>query len=173
MARSVRAAVVTVSDRVARGEGVDKGGPRVVDLLEASGRIEVLERVVVADERPAIRDELLRLAAAYDLVVTTGGTGLAPRDVTPEATADVVGRRLPGMEEAMRAAGRAKTPLAVLSRAIAGTCGSALVLNLPGSPSGIEDGLGAVLASIPHAVEVLRAEVADCAPARAKHEPPQ
>ena len=103
-------------------------------------------------------------------MVTTGGTGLGPRDVTPEATLDVIERRVPGMEEAMRAAGRAKTPLAVLSRAVVGSRGPALVVNLPGSPKGIEDGLTALAASLPHAVEVLRRELADCAPARARFE---
>ena len=164
------AAVVVASDRVARGEAEDRGGPRVAALLTASGRFEIIETVVVADDRAAIRAELLRLTVSAALVVTTGGTGLGPRDVTPEATLDVIERRVPGMEEAMRAAGRAKTPLAVLSRAVVGSRGPALVVNLPGSPKGIEDGLTALAASLPHAVEVLRRELADCAPARARFE---
>ena len=124
------------------------------------------ERRVVPDDLDRIREALEELARNHDLVVTTGGTGLAARDVTPEATLAVIERRLPGIEEAMRAAGREKTPLAVLSRAVAGTRAGCLILNLPGSPGGIADGLGAVLASLPHAVQVLRGNVADCAPAR-------
>jgi len=165
----VRAAVVTISDRVARGEAQDGGGARVVELLAAAG-IETESRRCVADERHQIAGVLDELAAGHDLVVTTGGTGIGARDVTPEATLDVIDRRLPGFEEAMRAEGAKATPLAMLSRGVVGTRGPCLIINLPGSPSAIDDGLRAVLVVVPHAIALLRRVSADCAPERARFE---
>ena len=158
----VRAAVVTVSDRRSRGEGEDLSGPAVERVLAEIG-VVVVARETVPDERRRIEDALRRLARSHDLVLTTGGTGLAPRDVTPEATRAVWDREVPGLAEAMRAASLAKTPHAMLSRAACGALGAALLVNLPGSPRGAEENLRVILPALPHAVQLLRGAVKDCA----------
>jgi molybdopterin adenylyltransferase len=151
----VRAAVVTVSDGVTHGTREDQSGEVASDLLRDAG-IEVAAREVVPDERTEIEAALRRLARDHDLIVTTGGTGFGPRDVTPEATKAVLDREAPGLAELMRAAGLKKTPMAALSRATAGSLGGALILNLPGSPKGVRESLEAVLDILPHAAELLR-----------------
>jgi molybdopterin adenylyltransferase len=148
------AAVLTVSDGVAAGSREDGSGDAAEELLRGAG-FDVRARRVVPDERAEIEDQLRTLAAAHALVVTTGGTGFGPRDVTPEATRAVIDREAPGLAELMRASGLAQTPLAALSRAAAGTIGDALVLNLPGSPKGVRESLSAVLPVVPHALELL------------------
>jgi molybdopterin adenylyltransferase len=149
-----RAAVLTVSDGVAEGTRQDASGQAVAEALVAAG-FDVVRREVVPDDRERIESMLRTLAADASVVVTTGGTGFGPRDVTPEATRAVLDRQAPGLAEAMRAAGRKTTPLAALSRAVAGTIGPALVLNVPGSRSGAVESLEAVLPILPHALEVL------------------
>ena len=158
------AAVVTVSDRSARGLRPDGSGPVVGELLRAAG-YEVMEYLVVPDEGAEIRDALRTLADEGDiaLVVTTGGTGFAPRDVTPEATEAVCRRMVPGIPEAMRAASMAVTPRAMLSRAAAGIRGRTLIVNLPGSPKAARENLEAVLPALAHGLEMLRGGEADCA----------
>lgn len=151
---ATRAAVLTVSDGVTQGTRADASGEVAVRLLGEAG-FDVSDRRVVPDDRPAIASALRELAATHGLVVTTGGTGFGPRDVTPEATRAVIDREAPGLAELMRATGLAHTPMAALSRAVAGASGTALILNLPGSPQGVRESLSSVLPVIPHAVELL------------------
>jgi molybdopterin adenylyltransferase len=151
---SNRAAVLTVSDGVAEGTREDGSGDAAVEMLREAG-FEVADRRVVPDERAEIESALRDLAGANGLVVSTGGTGFGPRDVTPEATRAVIDRDAPGLSELMRATGLAHTPMAALSRAVAGALGTTLILNLPGSPKGVRESLAAVLPVVPHAVELL------------------
>jgi molybdenum cofactor biosynthesis protein B len=152
----VRAAVLTVSDRVSRGQADDTSGDLLAELLAADG-YEV-ERRVVSDEAAEIAAAIEELAARAGVVLTTGGTGVAPRDVTPEATAGVVHRFVPGIAEAIRADAIARTPHALLSRGIAGIVGRALVVNLPGSPGGCRDGYAVFREALPHAIALLAGE---------------
>lgn len=159
----LRYAVVTLSDR--RGEGEDRSGPVICELLEGALAASAVARRVLPDERAALERELVRLCdeEVCDLVVTTGGTGLSPRDVTPEATAAVIDREVPGMAEAMRAAGLAHTPHAMLSRAVCGLRGSTLIVNLSGSPRAAREQLEAILPALPHAIETASGVPQDCA----------
>ena len=149
------AAVLTVSDSVAIGSRVDASGPAVIAALEQAG-FTVAAREIVPDERTVIEAAIKRLAGKADLVVTTGGTGVAGRDVTPEATRAVCERLVDGVAERMRSEGARKTPLAALSRGVCGICGKSLVLNLPGSPAAATESLAAVIGIVPHALELLR-----------------
>ena len=150
--------MLTISDRSARGERPDEGGPLVEQLVVAAGG-EVVARAIVPDERTEIEAALKDWAdgGAIDLILTTGGTGLGARDVTPEATRTVIDKEAPGIAEAMRAAGMASTPMAALSRQVAGARGTTLIVNLPGSPKAVQECLDAVIGILPHAVEMLQA----------------
>jgi molybdenum cofactor synthesis domain-containing protein len=148
------AAVVTVSDSCARGEREDLSGPAVAQALSKSG-IQVVAHEVVSDDSMRIQNVLILLAGKVRLVVTTGGTGIALRDVTPEATQAVCERLLDGVAQRMRSEGGKKTPFAALSRGVCGVRGKTLILNLPGSPAGAVESLEAVVGLIPHALELL------------------
>ena len=158
------AAVVTVSDRSFRGERPDGSGPVVKELLEQAG-YQVVRTEIVPDEQGEIEALLRALADREDvaLAVTTGGTGFAPRDVTPEATIAVCQRLTPGIAEAMRLASLGVTPRAMLSRSTAGIRGRTLIVNLPGSPKAAKENLEAVLPALDHGLEMLRGGPADCA----------
>ncbi len=160
MAEPLRAAVVTVSDSVFRGERRDGSGPAVADLLQKNGW-KVVDSRVVADDQAVIAATLRELSGhGVQAIFTTGGTGLAPRDVTPEATRKVIAREVPGLSERIRQDGARTTPTAILSRGVAGVCGSTLILNLPGSPGGAVESLSAVLSVLPHALDLLAGRTA-------------
>ena len=150
----IRAAVLTVSDRCSRGKQADLSGPAVTQLLAEAGAAVVMAETL-PDDLEVISDALRRHAASCSLVVTTGGTGLAPRDVTPEATKLVCDRIVEGLGERMRAEGLRHTPFAPLSRAVCGTLGASLIINLPGSPAGAKTSLAAILPILPHALDLL------------------
>ena len=160
----IRAAVLTVSDKGSRGERADLSGDTLVELLEGAGAL-VAERALVPDEREVIAAELKRLADEVHatLVLTTGGTGLTSRDVTPEATLAVLEREAPGFAEAMRAGSLAKTPHAMLSRAVSGMRGRTLIINMPGSPRACREQFAMIAPALPHAVEKLLDLGGDCA----------
>jgi molybdopterin adenylyltransferase len=157
-------AVLTLSDKGSRGEREDVSGKILADMLASiGGRIDT--SVVLPDDRKLIEEQLIYYAdqRGVDVIATTGGTGVAPRDVTPDATRAVIDKEIPGMAEAMRLAGLQKTPFAMISRAIVGCRGKTLIINLPGSPKGVRENLEAILPAIPHAVEKLNGDPADCA----------
>ena len=148
--------MLTVSDRVSRGEAADGSGDTLAELLEADG-YDVVRRVV-PDEADEIAAAIAALASDAALVLTTGGTGVAPRDVTPEATRTAIDREVPGIAEALRASSVAKTPHGLLSRGVAGTRGATLVVNLPGSTGGCRDGYAVLRPALGHAVSLLADE---------------
>jgi molybdenum cofactor synthesis domain-containing protein len=155
----IDAAVLTISDSVSAGTRADRSGPAVRERLEQLGwRVALLE--VIPDEVAEIRERLATLADGGQVaaIFTTGGTGLAPRDVTPEATRAVLEREIPGFGELMRTRGRESTPLATLSRAVAGTRGRVLIVNLPGSPRGAVESLDAIVELVPHVLELLQGQ---------------
>ena len=150
----MRAGVLTVSDRVSRGEAEDRSGPRAAELLVELG-FDVTSRVV-PDGVPPVRDALATwVDEGFELAVTTGGTGVAPRDHTPEATAGLIEREVPGLAEAMRAATFGVNPHGMLSRGVAGIAGSTLIVNLPGSTRGVEESIAVIAPALNHAVDLI------------------
>jgi len=158
---AIRAGVLTISDKGARGEREDTSGAAARVLLAEAG-VEVVRVAIVPDERDRIADTLREWCAdSLDLVLTTGGTGLAPRDVTPEATRAVLDYEVPGIAEALRADGLRRTPFAMLSRAVAGVRGRTLIVNMPGSERAVRENLAVLLPVLPHAIATLRGEQGD------------
>lgn len=153
---SIRFGILTLSDRSARGERADSSGPALAGLIRTQ-EWSVAKQQILPDDEPAIRAVLTEWAdsGAFDVILTTGGTGFAPRDVTPEVTRRVIDREAPGLAEAMRAESLKKTPHAMLSRAVAGIRGRTLIINLPGSPKGAVENLETILSVLPHAVQLL------------------
>lgn len=157
-----RYAILTISDKGSRGEREDRSGPVIREVVVAMGG-EVAAYEIVPDERDQIRQKLVAWADGLrvDVVLTTGGTGLAPRDVTPAATLEIIDYQVPGLPEAMRAESLKKTPNAMLSRMVAGVRGHTLIVNLPGSPRAVQECLEVIRPALPHAVDTLRGEVGD------------
>jgi molybdopterin adenylyltransferase len=162
----VKAGVLTVSDRSARGEREDASGPALSRWLSERG-VRTARYEILPDERSLLSAKLREWADAgdLDLILTTGGTGVAPRDVTPEATAEILDRTIPGLAERMRTESLKITPKASLSRAVAGVRNRSLIINLPGSPKGAVENLEAVWAAVPHAVAKIQGDPSDCASA--------
>jgi molybdenum cofactor synthesis domain-containing protein len=159
-----QAVVLTISDRCSKGEARDTAGPAVAELIVRRLGAHVYANEILPDEREAIAERLKHYADGHsiDLVLAVGGTGFAPRDVTPEAVLAVAERRTPGLDEAMRAASLAVTPHAMLSRAASGICGATLIVSLPGSERGATENLEAILPALPHGLAKLRGDPADC-----------
>jgi molybdopterin adenylyltransferase len=160
----MKVAILTASDKGARGEREDRSAQVITEMVAAIGG-EVVAYDVVPDEQETLAAKMKEYAdqKCVDLILTTGGTGLAPRDLTPEATLDVVDRVIPGISEAMRMKGLEKTPHAMLSRSVAGSRGQTLIINLPGSPRAVRENLDVVLPAIPHALEILQGRGGECA----------
>lgn len=160
----IKAGVLTVSDKGSQGQRKDESGEIIVRILEEQD-FKVLKKEIVPDERQQIAEKLLRWVDRdkLSLIVTTGGTGLSPTDLTPQATADVIDYEVPGMAEAMRTASLKKTPHAMISRAKVGVRGGCLIINLPGSPGGVKDNLSVLLPALEHALLKLSGDPSDCA----------
>ncbi len=161
---NIRTAIIILSDKGSKGEREDVSGKIIREMIAQIGASDV-HYEILPDEKKLITETLTRLTDSgnYDLIVTTGGTGVAPRDVTPEATRAVIDRELPGMEEAMRAESIKKTPHAMISRAVVGIRRQTLIVNLPGSPRAVRENLSVILTALPHAIEKIKGDPSDCA----------
>ncbi len=157
----IRVGILTMSDKGSRGERIDESGQIIMEMVKPVG--EVLLYEIIPDEKELIKKKLLEYSERVDLILTTGGTGLSPRDVTPEATLEVIEREIPGIAEAMRYEGLKKTPRAMLSRAVAGVRGGCLIINLPGSPKAVRENLEVILPVIAHAIEKIKGDTSECA----------
>ena len=168
----LQAVVLTISDRCSRGEAVDTAGPATCERLEQGMDAQIYHTEIIADEQQLISERLKHYCDKHsiDLIVTVGGTGFAPRDVTPEATRAVVDRLTPGFDEAMRYASMAKTPHAMLSRCASGIRGSTLIINLPGSKKAAVENIDAILVALNHGLLKLRGDPSDCDASRSKHQ---
>jgi len=158
----ITVAVLTLSDKGSKGEREDLSGPSIADLIKPIGA-DLKYYEILPDEKELIKERLIEYCGKVDLILTTGGTGLAPRDVTPDATSEVIDKEVSGIAEVMRAEGFKKTRRASLSRAIAGIKGSTLIINLPGSPKAVRENLEIILDIIPHAIEKIKGDTTECA----------
>lgn len=154
-------AVLTLSDKGSKGDREDASGPLIRDIMKQINA-DVLHYDILPDEKDLIKQKLIQYAGQVDLILTTGGTGLSPRDVTPDATLEVIEKEVPGMAEAMRLEGLKKTSRAMLSRAVAGVREKSLIINLPGSPKAVRESLSAILDVIPHAIEKIKGDPSEC-----------
>ena len=157
----ITVAVLTLSDKGSTGERVDQSGPLIAEIIKNKCTVNYYE--VLPDDREMIRKRLMEYTGKVDLILTTGGTGLSQRDVTPDATLDVIERQVPGIAEAMRMEGMKKTNRSMLSRAVAGVKGRTLIINLPGSPKAVQENLETILDVLPHAVEKIKGDTGECA----------
>lgn len=158
----ITVAVLTLSDKGSKGEREDVSGPVIADMLKSIDA-EIKYSEILPDEKELIKNKLIDYSTRVDLILTTGGTGLSPRDVTPDATLEIIDREIPGIAEVMRAEGMKKTQRSMLSRAVAGVRGQTLIINLPGSPKAVKENLDVILDVIPHAVEKIKGDTSDCA----------
>jgi len=161
---AINAGVITISDKGSRGEREDKSGQEVVSMLKDMG-VNITRTTIIPDEKDKIKDVLIDCAdrMKLDLIITTGGTGVSPRDLTPDATLEVIDKEVPGMAEAMRRASAAVTPYAMISRAVVGIRNRSLIVNLPGSPKAVRENLTVILPALKHAVEKIKGDDAECA----------
>ena len=158
----ITVAILTLSDKGSKGEREDTSGPIIEKMLKKIDA-KIISSDILPDEKTLIKKKLLSLCGKVDLILTTGGTGLSPRDVTPEATKEVIRQEIPGIAEAMRIEGLKKTPRAMLSRAVAGVRGKTLIVNLPGSPKAVKENLSVILDCLPHAIEKIQGCQKECA----------
>lgn len=161
MPAMITAAVLTLSDKGSKGEREDASGSLIKDMLKGIGA-EIKFYEILPDEKKLIKEKLIEYAEKVDLILTTGGTGLSPRDVTPEATLEVIDRQVSGIAEAMRFEGYKKTKRAMLSRAVAGVRGRTLIVNLPGSPKAVKENLEVIIDALPHAIEKIKGDPSEC-----------
>jgi len=161
----IEAGVITISDKGSRGEREDLSGQEIITLLKDIG-VVIAQSKIIPDEKEEIRDTLIDCAdnKGLALIITTGGTGVSPRDVTPDATLEVIDKEVPGMAEAMRRECAAMTPHAMISRAVVGIRGNSLIVNLPGSPKAVRENLTVILPALKHAIEKIRGDDSECAP---------
>jgi molybdopterin adenylyltransferase len=157
----ITAAILTLSDKGSKGEREDAGGSLIREMLKGIGA-EIRFYEILPDEKDLIKEMLIKYSSEVDLILTTGGTGLSPRDVTPDATLEVIDKQVPGIAEGMRSEGLKKTARAMLSRAVAGVRGKSLIINLPGSPKAVRENLEAIMDVIPHAVEKIKGDTSEC-----------
>ena len=158
----IKVAILTLSDKGSKGERDDKSGPAIEKIMRKIDA-SVVSYEIIPDDKSKIKRKLISLCKKADLILTTGGTGVSPRDVTPDATREVIDYEIPGMAEAMRMKGLKKTPFAMISRAVAGVKGKTLIINLPGSPKAVKENLSVILPVLSHTIEKLHGSTEDCA----------